>query len=267
MKQIGSVIHADKTRQMEISMKRITVLPILICMFSCSMAAPSDRYAIIRDPDGSVNIRGEENLSRYSIEGRLPNGEPVSCINDFSYNPKFCFILSENKEGFIYRNRLLFLNKSKEFKKLNITNESNTSAILKNNHAELLIKIKNKIINKNDYSITKDKFGNDIYKLKGKTFFGTDGTPVYSTYLFSKISLKIGNKELLVPQSDLEQVFIPSYFVSSRKVFSNIHAYINPKDKHVYMFSSFADGAAIYTIVFEFKNNQYYRKYIWSEAL
>ena len=113
MKQIGSVIHADKTRQMEISMKRITVLPILICMFSCSMAAPSDRYAIIRDPDGSVNIRGEENLSRYSIEGRLPNGEPVSCINDFSYNPKFCFILSENKEGFIYRNRLLFLNKSK----------------------------------------------------------------------------------------------------------------------------------------------------------
>ena len=94
-----------------------------------------------------------------------------------------------------------------------------------------------------------------------------DGEPVSSIYRFSNISLKLGNKLLTVPQADLSQAFIPEYSINSGEIFQNLNAYISPKDNHAYIFSLLADGAGLYTIVFEFRNNKYYKRYIWLETI
>ena len=245
-------------------MKKIILFIILLINFPLVYG---NGYAIIHDPDGYVNLRKREDFESNAIIGKVYNDSPVACEDEITPNSRFCYIKTEGKSGFVHKDRLLFLDESSKFEKLKLIQKSKTSASFKNSHAKLFVSVKHDQLKKSDYSTNIDRFGNRVYLFKGKDFFGTDGEPVSSIYRFSNISLKLGNKLLTVPQSDFSQAFIPEYSINSGEIFQNLYAYINPKDNHAYIFSLLADGAALYTIVFEFRSDKYYRKYIWSEAI
>lgn len=245
-------------------MKKIILFIILLINFPLVYG---NGYAIIHDPDGYVNLRKREDFESNAIIGKVYNDSPVACEDEITRNSRFCYIKTEGKSGFVYKDRLLFLDKSSKFEKLKIIQKSKTSASFKNNYAKLFVSVKHDQLKKSDYSTRRDRFGNQVYLFEGKDFFGTDGEPVSSIYRFSNISLKLGNKLLTVPQADLSQAFIPEYSINSGEIFQNLNAYISPKDNHAYIFSLLADGAGLYTIVFEFRNNKYYKRYIWLETI
>lgn len=221
-------------------------------------------YVIVADKDGFVNVRQSESLNS-KIVGTLPNHTPFYCEHP---EGRYCEMANSDLSGYVHKSRLRFLNNDKDFKPFTLTQYSPVKAQLNNAYAKINIQVAQKQLNPKD-------FKEGLYK--GKPFFGTDGDlpaeydshsnvitqKFYTAHFFDAITLTINNKAISVPKSEFTDLFIPDLFVQEDVVFGRVSAYINPKDNHAYLFLIQSDGAGTYTVGFEFRKGNYYKKYVW----
>lgn len=216
-------------------------------------------YAVVNDKDGYVNIRQEDNLNS-TIMTRLDNGTPVSanCTDDYVTNKNFCFVIfGDGKYGFVYKNRLTFLTPNKTFRKIPLTHISadKTEGVFSNQAVRINIQFAPTNIDTNKFNrqITK-QFG--IYEKTQNTKF----------YKIENIKVAVNNKSVVLPDSAKKDIYLDYYFLSQHnEISNNMAVYQNKKDQHIYIIGRFADGALMYSVIYEIKNGKYFRRGIWSE--
>lgn len=244
----------------------LLLLELLILSYS---AMANLGYAIVQDSDGYVNLRESQSLNS-KIIAKVPNNTPLYCeIHNYDGNTRYCEVkINDDVSGYIHQSRLHFFNKSSEYKPFNITATTTTSATLTNQYAQIHIKLAQKTLNKSDFRFDKNHFG---YLYQNKRFYGTDGgLPMdsmgnhqYSSHFYDMISLNIGNQTISIPKREFSHLFIPDYFVEQNEAMDRISAFINPKTNHVYLFLVQSDGAASYSVAFEFDHGRFIKKYLW----
>lgn len=248
--------------------KIIVLLVGYICCFPVFGNPFSVGYVITQDnSDATVNLRETESLHA-KVLAKIPNGTPMSCSVDNSSNPSFCFVKfdQDNKinTGYIYKNRLVFLDNDKSFNKITLTKSDLYSAVYKGNQVTVKVKLKpSKLISKNFSWQTINSSQTLMYQ--NKPVYGVDEI-VNSVYLYSTIEIEINGSKYSIPAAQFKGLFIPFYFVENSLVFKNITIYYNVEEKMMYIFSTQTDGACVYTVVFELKDNLLKKTNVWNEA-
>lgn len=248
---------------------KIVFLIIFVFTYSSVFGSPSSSgYVITKDnTDTTVNLRDREDLHS-KVLAKIPNDTPMSCSFDNSNNPDFCFVKFDESNsvnmGYIHKSRLLFLDEDKSFNKVHLIKDDLNSATYKNNRVTINIKLVSSKLNEKDFSWSTN---NEVATLMYQDLkvYGTDNQIVNSVFLYSSIDIKKNGEKYTIPLAKFRNLFIPPYFIENRLVFNNISIYHNPNDDLLYIFSTQADGAAIYTVAFKLKNSLLEQTNIWSE--
>lgn len=217
-------------------------------------------YAIVNDPDGTVNARQFADLSS-KVVAKVPNGTPVLCQDDYQPNPNFC----DHNNGTIHKSRLEIFDKNSVFEQVLLKSATPTKAIYANNQASITIEVEQKNLNPKDFKKVKDSYlyqGKDFYGTDNGLMYGKNQKITYTSYFFKNIQVTIGGKTLSVPKNEFNDLFIPNFSIEEDNTLKSVDIFVNPKDNHVYIFSSQSDGAGSYTAVFEFKNGKYHKRYL-----
>lgn len=249
------------------------IVSLIICLFIYSTAlgnSLSSTYVIIQDNnDSTVNVREKESLHA-SVLAKVPNGTPMSCSFDNSNNHNFCFVRfgehTKISTGYIYKNKLVFLDNDKSFNKIPLSKSDLYSAIYKHNEIIVNIKLAAPKLKNKDFSWHTTKDGAPILMYQHQRVYGTDNEITDSVFVYSSIDIDINGSNYSIPLTKCSGLFIPTYFVENQLVFKYISIYHNVKDNLMYIFSTQSDGAAIYTVVFELKNNLLIKTHVWNES-
>lgn len=217
-------------------------------------------YAVVNDKDGYVNIRQEDSLDSPIIT-RLNNGTPVSvnCTDDYVTNKNFCFVrFGKTQDGFVYKNRLNLLTTNATFNKIPLTSVSRdkTQGTFSNKDVRVNVAFSPVKIDINNFNEqTSSKFG--INK----------NDPVVDYYKLRDIKVTFKNRVITLPSSATQDIYLNYYFLSHNQIANNMAVYQNKKDNHIYIIGYFADGALLYSVIYEIKDGKYFRKSVWSEAI
>ena len=240
-------------------MKKIIIFYCLLMTSGITNANIDSYYAVINDPDGNTNIREEYNL-KSPIITRLNNGTPISvrCYEGLK-NKNFCEArFGKTEDGVVSKNRLTFLTPNATFNKIPLTSVSRdkTQGAFSNKDVRVNVAFSPvKIDIKNFNEQTSSKFG--INK----------SDPVVDYYKLRDIKVTFKNRVITLPSSATQDIYLNYYFLSHNQIANNMAVYQNKKDNHIYIIGRFADGALLYSVIYEIKDGKYFRKSVWSEAI
>lgn len=218
-------------------------------------------YAVVNDKDGYVNIRQKDNLNS-PIVARLNNGIPVSanCTDDYVANKNFCFVIfGDGKYGFVYKNRLTFLTPNETFLKIPLTHISANKAegVFSNQAVKINIQFAPANIDTHNFN-----------KQPTKKFGIYTKIPNAKFYKIENIKVAINKHSIVLPDSAKKDIYLDYYFLSQHdEIANNMAVYQNKKDQHIYIIGRLADGAFMYSVIYEIKHGKYFRRSVWSEAI
>lgn len=230
-------------------------------------------YAVINDLDGYVNVRDEDNINSPVI-AKLNNSTPISanCSKDATSNVNFCRArFGKSNSGFIHKKRLNFLKPNSSFSKIPLTNlsEDKMAGTFSNKNVLVSVKFNSvKLDAKKTKEVNTDKFGGCEVLYNNKCVFGYfnhDNKPDYTQ--LQTVQVKINGETLVLPSSATEDIYLSRYFLANNAIANDIGVYQNKKDNHLYIIGRFADGALLYSVIYEIKDGKYFRKSVWSEAI
>jgi hypothetical protein len=193
-------------------------------------------YAVIKDNDGFVNVRKSPNKNA-PVVGKIDNYLVFSCDVNKTDWWKASFIKRNDSgtpvyiEGFVHKSRVVLLPKWKT-KINNLVVEISKSLFVAKRH---------KLSRKN----------NEVVAIDGKSFWGTDG-PIPKAVISA---VKISNNGLAieVPATAFNDLYEPR--LSSLTMTTS-------SDNTLYIKLDNSDGAGAYSVIWMFKDNKYYGRYI-----
>ncbi len=214
-------------------------------LISCNLFA---QFAVIKDIDGSVNIRTEASKGN-NISDQLNNGFLVYCFEpknnwiniDYSKNNK-------DRNGYLYKDRVQYLS---EFTNIPLVKENQNQVVFKKDNLNISIEIKN--FESNTAKLTfLDNKKSFLKKINGKVFWGTDGGIPKKAY--KKITMVIDTEVIELPKNSFEDLFEPTLF--------NTHMYFDKSSNILYITSSNSDGAGGYEVVWVIEKGKYKKRKI-----
>ena len=249
-------------------MKPILMLFLLSIQVSVLAQPLSHGYAVVEDADGYVNLRVDAH-AQAKVLAAIPNGTPLSCSMDQSDNPSLCAVALDGREnfGFIHRSRLVFLDQDRAFTKVALQTRTQHSAVYQEGQVKVKVSIAPVALDKKGYATKTDQHNVMRTMYQGQIMYGTDNEIIDAAYGYADIQVTVDGHTAQVPQSQLTSLIIPTYSVMDDSVFDHVSVYYHPQRQHLYVFSTQADGAAMYTAVFEFKNHQFVRKSLWLASM
>jgi hypothetical protein len=213
-------------------------------------------YAIIKDTDGYVNVRATPNINS-AIAGRIykyqiflcePNSTNWWKVEQIKHNSKTEYFL----DGYLYKNRVSLITDvelAKEKSTLGNSYEFRTS--------DFLIRLSKKKFNPKEHKFTYSKpnpsqnIASELVKIDGKRFWGEDETIPKES--ISNIKITHNNTPILIPDSAFKDLYEPSF---------NTTSISNGPANAFYLLMTNSDGAGGYTVIWIFKDDKYYGRYI-----
>lgn len=193
-------------------------------------------YAVVKDNDGFVNVRKSPGTNA-PIVGKIYNYSIFSCDVDKTNWWKVLFIERNNSgseayiEGYVHKSRLVLLPKWKtKITGLNV--EITKTTFVAKQH---------KLSSKN----------NEVISIDGKRFWGTDG-PMPKTVI-SAVKISNNGSIVDVPASAFNDLYEPRL---------KSLAMTTGPDNTFYVKLDNSDGAGAYSVIWIFKDNKYYARYI-----
>lgn len=253
-------------------MKKIIIFYCLLMTSGITNANIDSYYAVINDPDGNTNIREEYNL-KSPIITKLNNGTPISVRCDEGLkNKNFCEArFGKTEDVVVSKNRLTFLTPNATFNKIPLTSISanKTEGTFSNKNVLVNVKFNPiKIDIKKTKEVNTNKFGGCEVLYNNKCAFGyfnRDTKPDYTQ--LQTVLVKVNGKTIVLPPSATQDIYLSRYFLANDAIANDIGVYQNKKDNHLYIIGRFADGALLYSVIYEIKDGKYFRKSVWSEAI
>jgi hypothetical protein len=206
-------------------------------------------YAVIKDTDGFVNIRKAPNSSS-PIVGKIYKNNIFSCETNKTNWWKVLQIRYDDHhksnwlEGYIYNDRVLLLSTWKKISRKNVYPDS---CVLKND--SLIVSVRKTSFNPGKHKLLKKS--HELLLIDGKGFWGTDGEiPKESIF---KLKIIKNGKSIIIPNDSYNDLYEPHL--------ETLSISYGPKNA-IYLSMSNSDGAGGYTIIWVFKDNKYYTRYI-----
>ena len=222
----------------------------LILIFLCSLKSLyAQEFAVVLDKDGYTNVRSENNKNSKIID-KLHNGHLICVMSPEGnwWNIDYALNKNEIKVGYVYRDRIKLIS---EYNEIPISEEKDKEIIFSNKAIEVKI-VENKF-DKNKHSLNYVKnYPNQISKIDGKDYWGTDGEIPKTEY--KSITIKFNNSTLELPKDALENLYEPN--LSSTKVnFDKVN-------NTIYISAMNSDGAGGYLVIWKIENGKYKKRFV-----
>lgn len=239
---------------------KLTFTLFLLLTFTCSQAQNIAAFAIIKDKDGFVNVR-ENNNAKSKIVGKIYENQVFEDL-DAVQNEKnewvyITYGISKQKAGsanktedqaygYIHKSRIEYLSNLPKLK-MKIISENN--AEFKNDDLAIIIKT-GKFIPKEHQIKKQDGY---ISKIDDQYPWGIDG--IKPENLIEIKSIQISNKKetYTIPTNNLTGIYSPS--------FRNTQITIS-SDKTIFIAMSNGDGAGAYNVVWTIKDNNVKEQFV-----
>ena len=217
---------------------------LLLFYFSNSFG----QFAIVDDKDNFVNVR-EDGVQSSKIIDKLKNGHFIYCLDNkgnwtnIDYDQK-----GEKLNGYVYNDRYKLVSDFPAFK---ISNTSQNQITLKKDNIEVSIfesKFEKKIHN---FKYAKN-YPTQIALIDNKQYWGMDGG--MPTTQFEKISIKVGQKNIILPKSALEGLYEPN--ISSAEV------NYDEVNETFYIQTMNSDGAGSYLVIWKVEKGIYKDRFV-----
>ncbi|WP_258540427.1 SH3 domain-containing protein [Parvicella tangerina] len=217
-------------------MKNILTLILAIIVNSCF-----SQYGlgIIVDPDGYVNVRSNPSIDN-NIISTIPNETPVFCYDrDGNWVPVEVYIGDSLKQGFVYFDRIQFLDSLEVFEP---SKEENHVVSFHIGPVTIIMKEQDLSVNELNILDCEDEHGYCYFAKDGKRIWGTDGGRPYRGYQY----ITINSNEYSSISPEISHYFQPNLTYSSCAVHNST----------IYLSASNSDGAGGYIVVWTIKGNQ-----------
>ncbi len=215
---------------------------ILIFLFLLKSLFAQD-FAIINDNDGHTNVRSENNKTSKILD-KLNNGHLICVMNPDGnwWNIDYAINKNEIKVGYVYKDRIRLIS---EYNEIPISVEKEKEIIFSNKVIEVKVVESKFDKSKHRFNYAK-KYPNQILKIDGKDYWGTDGEIPKTEY--KSITIKFNKSILQLPKEALENLYEPN--LSLTKV--NLD-----KDKNtIYISSINSDGAGGYLVIWKIEKGK-----------
>lgn len=229
-------------------MKHMSLLTLL---FFAGLQSYS-QLAIIKDPDGYVNVREEESLAS-KVVGRLNNDDIFTVSND-TPNDEWWSVYKTTRgsyiQGYIYRSRLIEIEHLAQVPKSQ-PNRKLTSKFLSISNDSIEFSIVLKRFNAKEHLVKRNKQG-FVEKIDGAIPNGVDGG--LPKFEISSLDLKIRRKPVIIPKEAYKDL----YEIGLSCV--NLH-FDNRGNIYVYLPCN-SDGAGGYFATWVIKDSKYKKRYV-----
>jgi len=219
-------------------MKQILTL-LLVVYFSNSFG----QFAIVADKDNFVNVRKDAAPNSKVID-ELPNGQLIYCFAgkgnwtniDYHKNGK-------DGNGYVYKDRYKMVS---NFPSLRSLKKSVNKVTFKQDSIEVSV-------SQVKFDTKKHKFKyfrsnpNQIELIDKQRYWGTDGA--MPTTQFSEISIKIGNKTMLIHTKAIAGLYQPNL--------DNVKVNYDKRNQIIYIQAMNSDGAGSYLVIWKVENGKY----------
>lgn len=217
-----------------------TSLLFITLLFTINLSA---QFAVIRDKDGSVNIRSQAQKGN-NISDQLNNGFVV-----YSFSPENNWISidytksNKDRHGYLYKDRIKYLS---EFTKIPLIKETQSQVVFQKDSLKIILESQS--FNQKTAKLTFLKNDNSILtEINGKQFWGTDGNIPKRTY--KAITINRNHEKIELPTVSFNDLFEPNLF--------NTKINYDIKNDILYISSSNSDGAGGYEIVWIIEKGKY----------
>ncbi|GAA6766181.1 hypothetical protein AAFH68_21210 [Flavobacterium sp. CGRL1] len=241
---------------------KLTFILFLLLTFT-SQAQYIGAFAIIKDKDGFVNIR-ENNNAKSKIIGKIFENQVFEDL-DALQNEKNEWVYitygiskqktdssnkTENQDyGYIHKSRIEYLNNLPKLK-MKIVSENN--AEFKNDDLSIIIKT-GKFIPKEHQIKKEDNF---ISKIDNQYPWGIDGIKPEDLIEIKSIKITNKNETYNIPINNLTGIYSPSFKHTQISIGS---------DKTIFIAMSNGDGAGAYNVVWTIKNNNVKDQFVFRD--
>ena len=221
---------------------------LLIFLYSLESLFAQE-FAVVLDKDGYTNVRIENNKNSKILD-KLYNEDLVCVMNPEGNWWKIDYALKKNemKVGYVYKNRIKLIS---EYNEVPISEVKDKEIIFSNKTIEVKV-VENKFDkNKHSFNYVKN-YPNQILKIDGKDYWGTDGEMPKTEY--KSITIIFNDTKLQLPKEALENLFEPN--LSLTKVNFD-------KDKDIIYISAMnSDGAGGYLVIWKIEKGIYKERFV-----
>jgi hypothetical protein len=221
----------------------MTIKHLLTLLFLLYFSYSFAQFAIVTDKDTFVNIR-EGGTTNNKVLDKLENGSLIFCFEnkgnwtniDYEKNGKTC-------HGYVYKDRYRLVS---DFPAFSVSKKSENSITLKLDSLEVCISQSEFDKKEHTFKYVKGN-ATQIELIDDKHYWGMDGGMPNTQ--FEKISVKIGQKTIILPKKALEGLYQP-----------NIHKVEVNYDKSneiIYIQTMNSDGAGSYEVIWKIEKGIY----------
>ncbi|SFN51672.1 hypothetical protein SAMN05421738_1141 [Algoriella xinjiangensis] len=221
---------------------------ILIFLFSLKSLFAQE-FAVINDNDGYTNVRSENSITSKILD-KLNKGHLICVMNTEGnwWNIDYATNKNEIKVGYVYKDRIKLIS---EFNKIPILEEKEKQITFSDKAIEVKV-VQDKFDKiKHSFNYVK-KYPNQILKIDGKDYWGTDGEMPKTEY--KSITIKFNNSTLQLPEEALENLYEPN--LSSTKV------NFDKSNNTIYISAMNSDGAGGYLVIWKIEKGKYMERFV-----
>jgi hypothetical protein len=228
---------------------------ILILVLYLPYAASAQKFAVINDKDGYVNVR-KSGDGKSPLVGRL-TATSIFGLDESNVSKSDWIKIYEQKdrrhglEGYIYHDRFRFIT---SFKSIGTIKQGKNWCSAKNDSISVELRSSRFAVKQHRLTYNKPDKSNTyrfIEKVDGRDFWGTDGE--MPTQAISQLHISYKGKEVSIPVSAYNDLYEPR--------FSTLKVFIAP-NKTIYIELDNSDGAGAYTVIWVIKDGTYQSRYI-----
>ena len=222
-------------------MKHLFILFLLLTTNAFAQSPLGD-YAVVKDKDGYVNIRAEENV-KSKIVGTLPNNTLVYGFFDKEFNPTNWI---EVDKGYVHQSRLKIIF---DFRAIEGKVQGNSVVF---DDKDVKVTITKQKFDKTKHKITKkDQGGYEELIIDGKRALGTDFIPEDH---YKSITVAMKGKNVPIPKSAYDDLY--QIFYLDRSI------YYDEEAEALYIFAFNGDDGLAYQVCWQIVKGEYITRII-----
>lgn len=220
-------------------MKKVVLVSLLFVVCSISLWA---QLARIEDKDGYVNIRSKPDASSPVLEKAIVSDVFYCFEREKEWYPVYLERTGNTIDGYIHKSRVKFID---TFDSLSVREIKTNKIVFQKD--SIRVEMITKPFLKSAHAIQYDKTHRVVTTIDHKPIWGTDGN--LPTVAYHQIRIKIGNKQVEVPDKELANLFEPNFD------FTKVN--YDKQSDLLYMSSVNSDGAGGYVVVWVIKEGKY----------